>query len=163
MEKLGYLFKDVSVQQAISLQELDVKNLTNKNVLSSLMLFGMVNNVFAMMDFMFKVFNVNVMEWKLEIDVIDVLIDPTLNGDMVNVDVKMDIHYSVLSVLEIKLVMINLKIVMLVLSMITNKEDVYHVQLDAWVVKAAINVSNVDHSLTLMQLQSFVQNIVEMD
>lgn len=62
MEKLGYLFKDVSVQQAISLQELDVKNLTNKNVLSSLMLFGMVNNVFAMMDFMFKVFNVNVME-----------------------------------------------------------------------------------------------------
>lgn len=62
---------------------------------------------------------------------IDVLIDPTLNGDMVNVDVKMDIHYSVLSVLEIKLVMINLKIVMLVLSMITNKEDVYHVQLDA--------------------------------
>lgn len=62
---------------------------------------------------------------------IDVLIDPTLNGDMVNVDVKMDIHYSVLSVLEIKLVMINLKIVMLLLSMITNKEDVYHVQLDA--------------------------------
>lgn len=62
MEKLGCLFKDVSVQQAISLQELDVKNLTNKNVLLSLMLFGMVNNVFAMMDFMFKVFNVNVME-----------------------------------------------------------------------------------------------------
>lgn len=62
MEKLGYLFKDVSVQQAISLQDLDVKNLTPKNVLSSLMLFGMVNNVFAMMDFIFKVFNVNVME-----------------------------------------------------------------------------------------------------
>ena len=62
MEKLGYLFKDVSVQQAISLQDLDVKNLTPKNVLSSLMLFGMVNNVFAMMDFMFKVFNANVME-----------------------------------------------------------------------------------------------------
>jgi len=62
VEKLGYLFKDVSVQQAISLQDLDVKNLTPKNVLSSLMLFGMANNVFAMMDFIFKVFNVNVME-----------------------------------------------------------------------------------------------------
>lgn len=67
----------------------------------------------------------------MEIDVIDVLIDQTLNGNMVNVDVKMDIHYSVLSVLEIKLVKIYLKIVMLLLSMITNKEDVYHVQLDA--------------------------------
>ena len=61
---------------------------------------------------------------------IDVLIDQTLNGNMVNVDVKKDIHYSVLSVLEIKLVMIYLKIVMLLLSMIINKEDVYHVQLD---------------------------------
>ena len=61
MEKLGYLSKDVSVQQAISLQDLDAKNLTLKNVLLFLMLFGMVNNVFAMMDFMFKVFNVNVM------------------------------------------------------------------------------------------------------
>ena len=61
---------------------------------------------------------------------IDVLIDQTLNGNMVNVDVKMDIHYSVLSVLEIKLVKIYLKIVMLLLSMIANKEDVYHVQLD---------------------------------
>lgn len=67
----------------------------------------------------------------MEIDVIDVLIDQTLNGNMVNVDVKMDIHYSVLSVLEIKLVKIYLKIVMLLLFMITNKEDVYHVQLDA--------------------------------
>lgn len=99
----------------------------------------------------------------MEIDVIDVLIDQTLNGNMVNVDVKMDIHYSVLSVLEIKLVKIYLKIVMLLLSMIANKEDVYHVQLDVWVVRAAINVFNVDHNLTLMQLQSFVQNIVEME
>ena len=62
MEKLGYLSKDVSVQQAISLQDLDAKNLTLKNVLLFLMLFGMVNNVFAMMDFMFKVFNDSVME-----------------------------------------------------------------------------------------------------
>ena len=30
-------------------------------------------------------------------------------------------------------------------------------------MRAAINVFNVDHNLTLMQLQSFVQNTVEME
>ena len=42
------------------------------------------------------------------IDVIDVLIDPTLNGNMESVDAEQDIHYMELNVLETKLEMTHL-------------------------------------------------------
>ena len=52
------------------------------------------------------------MELLMGIDAIAVLIDQILNGNMVNVGVNLDIHFTDWNVLEIKLEMILLKIVM---------------------------------------------------
>lgn len=67
----------------------------------------------------------------MEIDVIDVLIDQTQNGNMENVDVNQDTHSTDHNVWEIKSELILLILAMLLLSTTINKKDVCHAQKDA--------------------------------
>ena len=109
-----------------------------------------------------------VMELLLEVDVIDVLIDLILNGNMENVDVGQDIHYTkildlYLNALLIKLVMMMRVIVTSPPFMMLSKEDAYLVLQDVYLVAAAMFAKLANLNLPTMMNLSSVKSIVEMD
>ena len=94
----GNHLRVVSVERDTSLPGLDARELRQPDVEPFLMHFGMVYSVFVMKDSNHSGCNVYVKELLQGKDVIDVLIDLILSGDLVVVSAWMDILCMALNV-----------------------------------------------------------------
>lgn len=120
--------------------------------------------VLANQDLHQRVLFVYVKAFHLIIFVIDVLSDLIQNGNLVYVNVEKDILFMETNVYQtLIMVQMTLLTVVLELSLIVSRKNVFLAQMDAWAVKIRIHVIDVMWALHLIDKAIYVLKFVEMD